>query len=58
MHDELHKLGANKIVGTAYYVSPEVLARDYNEKCDLWSLGILLHIITTATAPFSGENDL
>lgn len=47
----------NKIVGTSYYVSPEILYKDYDERCDTWALGVLLHVITTATAPFPGESD-
>lgn len=54
MKTEMELAGANKIVGTSYYVSPEILQKDYDEKCDIWALGVLLHVITTATAPFPG----
>ena len=57
MEEELIMFGINKILGTAYYIAPEVLEKRYDERCDIWSLGALLHIITTATAPFVGEND-
>jgi calcium-dependent protein kinase len=57
MREEMEYMGANKVVGTAYYVAPEVLSRNYDENCDVWSLGVLLHIITTATAPFPGDTD-
>jgi len=53
----MEEAGANKIVGTSYYVSPEILQKNYDERCDVWALGVLLHVITTATAPFSGESD-
>jgi calcium-dependent protein kinase len=57
MKEELEASGNNKIVGTSYYVSPEILAKNYDEQCDVWALGVLLHVITTATAPFPGETD-
>lgn len=58
MEEELIIYGANKILGTAYYIAPEVLQKRYDERCDIWSLGALLHIITTATAPFMGDGDI
>lgn len=57
MKEEMIKCNQMKIIGTAYYIAPEVLKKNYDERCDIWSLGVVLYMMVTGTPPFDGENE-
>ena len=44
-------------IGSPLYMAPEVIFDNYNEKCDIWSLGVILHVMLTGTPPFEGNSE-
>ena len=44
-------------VGTLYYISPEIIKGNYDEKCDIWACGVILYILLCGYPPFTGSND-
>ncbi|CAE7253741.1 CPK34, partial [Symbiodinium natans] len=43
--------------GTEAYEAPEVQSENYSEKCDMWSLGVLLYAMLSGEMPFKSTSD-
>ncbi|KAJ1390165.1 kinase-like domain-containing protein [Ochromonadaceae sp. CCMP2298] len=51
-----HTLLLKSFYGTPLYLSPELVEnRPYNEKTDIWSLGVILYELCALSAPFKGN---
>jgi len=43
------------MVGTCQYMAPQVIDEGYSEKCDIWSIGVIMYIMLTGKFPFDGD---
>ena len=55
--NKVEKKNDNKIIGSLKYMAPEVFEGKYDEKCDIWSCGVILYILVMEDYPFNGKDD-
>lgn len=49
----------SSLSGTTHYVSPQIIKGAYDEKCDIWALGVVAYqLFSGGDFPFDGENEV
>ena len=46
-----------EVIGTTDYMAPEVFKGKYDEKCDIWGVGVILYMLISGGVPFPGKED-
>ena len=56
-HHKKDEAPMTNIVGTDYYMAPEVIKGKYDRSCDIWSIGIVTYILLCGYPPFNGDTN-
>jgi serine/threonine protein kinase len=52
------KKGLDLVLGSPLYMAPEIIeAKNYNEKVDIWSIGVIAFMLLIGKNPFPGRNN-
>ena len=43
--------------GSIFYIAPEVWFNQYNEMCDIWSIGVIVFALLTGRFPFDDKKN-
>jgi len=52
-----HNHRLHEVTGTLQYMAPEVFSGQYDNKCDVWSVGVILYLMLIGELPFDGDHE-
>lgn len=55
---KIDKTNMKSVLGTPFYMAPEVIVGNYDEKCDIWAIGVIAYFMLSGTPPFYDEISL
>ena len=51
----IHKKKRKSVVGTPYYMAPEMIEGNAYPQSDIWSLGVIVYLMLLGKHPFEGD---
>ena len=50
------KMEEDEVLGTPYYIAPEVIKGSYGKPSDMWSIGVITYMMLTGVPPFNSKD--